>query len=81
MFTPAPQIPSAAVAPIPSKNAALELTEAELKVAKKWTALYSEADKTERYALLKTKILPLLYLHNNHLPPNVWKARKSVSTR
>jgi hypothetical protein len=81
MFTPIPQITSAAVAPIPTSSA-LEFTEAEFEVVKKWMTLYTEADKLERYDLLKTKVLPRLFLlTGNTLPPPVWKERKSVSTQ
>jgi hypothetical protein len=78
MFTPIPLMTSTAVAPILT-NASLEFTEAELKEVKKWTALYSQADKDERYQLLKDKILPRLFLLNE-LPAPVWKERKSVSS-
>lgn len=75
-------IPSASEAPINvTKNApALELTEAEQAIVKKWMKLYKEADKTERYNLLKGKILPRLFPLNKDLSPNAWKFRKSVST-
>ena len=69
---------STAVAPIPT-NAALEFTELELKEVKKWTTLYGDADKGERYQMLKDKILPRLFLINE-LPGPAWKERKSVSS-
>jgi hypothetical protein len=77
---PIPQIPSTAIASIPTINP-LEYTEDELVIVKKWQALYNnEADKIERYNLLRGKILPRLYLLNKELPANAWKERKSVST-
>jgi hypothetical protein len=81
MFSPPiPQISTAAVVPTSTSNAALELTADELAIVKKYTTLYSEADKGERYNLLKTKILPRLYLLNKDLSSSAWKDRKSVST-
>jgi uncharacterized protein Yka (UPF0111/DUF47 family) len=81
MFPPIPQIPSTAVAPIPTNKTALQLTVAELAVVKEYTALYSETeDKEERFDLLKRKILPRLYLLNKDLTPGDWKDRKKVST-
>jgi hypothetical protein len=58
---------------------ALELTEAELLVVQKWTKLYVDAEKTERYQMLTTKILPRLLPLNKDLPRSGWKVRKSVS--
>jgi len=58
---------------------ALEFTDAELAVSKKWIALYGEADKGARYEMLKNKILPQLYLLNKHLSSDAWKDRKKVS--
>lgn len=82
MFSPPiPQIPSTPAAPIPTSNTALEFTEAELLIVKKWLTLYSNAVKEEQYNLLKGKILPQLYLLNKDLPLDAWRDRKSVSTR
>lgn len=80
-FTETPSIPSTANAPIiPTKNSALEFTEEELEEVKKWTSRYIELDNNGRYDLLKSRVLPKLYLLNKHLPSAAWKDRKSVST-
>jgi hypothetical protein len=69
--------PSSGTPNIPTT--ALEFTEAELAIAKKWVALYDKADTHERYQMLIGKILPQLYLLNKQLTHNAWKDRKSVS--
>lgn len=75
---------STQILPIPiasaSKRTGLELSEAELEVTKKWMTLYSKAENSERFKLLKEKILPQLYLLNKDLPTNAWKERKSVGS-
>jgi hypothetical protein len=66
-------------APIQQTAPALEFTEEEFRIVRQWTRIYDEADKAERYSLLKSKILPQLYPFNANLPSNDWKVRKSVS--
>ena len=79
---PAHNMPATTPPPIDMRNdaPALQLTEAELDIVKIWTQLYKEADRTERYNMLKTKILPRLYPLNKELTTNAWKLWKSVST-
>jgi hypothetical protein len=82
MFSPPiPQIPNSAVTPIPTSKVPLEFTKDELPVVKKWLKLYNdERQRLERFEMLRSKILPRLYLFNK-LPEDAWRHRKGVSTQ
>lgn len=64
---------------IPTNNSALEFTEGELEEVKKWTSRYTDLDGNGRFDLLKSQILPRLFLLNKHLSADAWKDRKRVS--
>jgi hypothetical protein len=80
MFSPPiPQVPSTAVAQIPTGDSALEFMDGELVVVKKYLKIFNdEDDKGKRLALLKEKILPPIFLF--HKENNDWPHRKAVST-